>query len=38
MVYSSYNDLVKSNLQDLDSEREINDQLIEENDKLRLVF
>lgn len=36
MVYSSYNDLVKSNLRDLDKEREINDELVEENDKLRL--
>merc|ERR1712134_32170 len=35
MVYSSYNDLVKSNLRDLDKEREINDELVEENDKLR---
>ena len=35
MVYSSYNDLVKSNLRDLDKEREINDKLVEENDKLR---
>ena len=35
MVYSSYNDLVKSNLRDLDKEREINDELVEENDQLR---